>query len=70
MSIRELDIVSREFKNPRDVTLIRKDANLYQSTIQKEAASFLKEIEKTAEKEKSSNVILIALIHKPPVIKK
>jgi hypothetical protein len=68
--IRELDIVSREFKNPRDVTLIRKDVNLYQSTIQKEAASFLKEIEKTAEKEKSSNVIMIALIHKPPVIKK
>ena len=64
MSLRQLDTISREFKNPKDVTVIRKDVNLYQSTIQKETASFLKEIERTAEKKKSSKVTLIVVI--PP----
>ena len=63
MSIRELDIVSREFKNPKDVTVIRKDVNLYQSSIQRETASFLREAEKIATKEKKNKVICLAVIY-------
>jgi hypothetical protein len=62
MSLRELEVIAREYRNVRDVTLIRKDVNLYQSDIKKESAPFLTEIDKISKKEKKSRVAMIALI--------
>jgi len=59
--IRELDIISREFKNPRDVTVIRKDISLFQTDFKKEVKPFLDETEKTATKEKHSKVIFVSI---------
>lgn len=63
MSIRELDLVSRQFKSSQDATVIRKDINLYQSDIKKESADFLAEIEKISKKERKSKVIGVAILY-------
>ena len=63
MSLRELDIVSREFKNPKDVTVIRRDVNLYQNDFKKAVKPFLDEVEKMATKEKKNKVIYFAVIY-------
>ena len=62
MSLREIDLVSRQFQSSRDATVIRKDLNLFERDIKKESASFLAEIDRMAKKEKRSSVILLAVI--------
>jgi predicted DNA-binding ribbon-helix-helix protein len=63
MSLRELDIISRQFKSDRDATLIRKDVTMYQKDLTKEAMPFISEVDKIAKKEKCNNVTLIAVIY-------
>jgi hypothetical protein len=66
--IRELELISRQFKTPRDVSLVRKDINLYEKELKREAAPFLQEVEKIAKREKLGSVILIALLYDPTQI--
>jgi hypothetical protein len=68
MSLRELDIISRQFKSSQDATVIRKDVNLFGKELKKEIVPFVNEIEKTAKKEKLSQVILLAILYDPTKI--
>jgi hypothetical protein len=63
MSLRELDIVSRQFKSSQDATVIRKDVNLFGKELKKEIVPFVNEIEKIAKKEKKGNVIVLAVVY-------
>lgn len=64
MSLRELDLISRQFKSSQDAIVIRKDVNLYQSDTKKESASFLAEVDRVSKKEKLSKVTLLAVLEK------
>ena len=58
---RELDILAKEYaKEP--VTVLRKDVNLYQRNLTNELSGFIKEVERTAKKEKNGSVTVVAVI--------
>lgn len=61
--IRELDLISRQFKTDRDAIVVRKDVTMFQKDLTKEAMSFISEVDKIAKKEKCNDVILIAVIY-------
>ena len=61
--IKELDTISREFKTPKDVKVVRRDVNLFETDFQKEMKPFLDEVQKTATKEKKGKVITFAIIY-------
>lgn len=60
---RELDLLAHEYKK-KPATVIRKDVNLYGTTIQNATSSFLRTIEQECKKEKQSIVQIIAVISK------
>ena len=61
---RELQLLSKEFDR-QSVTVLRINLNLYQTNISQAAAPFLREIAAQAKKEKSTSVILVAIIKEP-----
>ena len=61
---RELQLLAKEFDR-QPVTVLRTNLNLYQTTINQAAASFLREIAAQAKKEKVSVVTLVAVIREP-----
>jgi hypothetical protein len=58
---RELDIIAKEYQSKK-ATVLRKDLNLYQTSISTATSNFLREVEFQSKKQKQSNVILIAII--------
>jgi hypothetical protein len=64
MSLGPLDKISRSFKSTQDGLVISREVNLFQSTIQKEAATFLSDLDKAAKRAKQNRVILIGIIPK------
>ena len=59
---RELDLLAKEYaKEP--VTVMRKDINLYQRNLTAELSGFIKEVERTAKKEKRGSVSVIVVIN-------
>ena len=61
--IRELDLISRQFKSDRDATVVRKDVTMFQKDLTREAMPFISDVEKIAKKDKCNDVILIAVIY-------
>lgn len=58
---RELDLLAKKYaKEP--VTVLRKDISLYQRNLTTELSGFIKEVERTAKKEKKGGVTVIAMI--------
>jgi hypothetical protein len=61
---RELDIIAKEYQSKK-ATVLRRDLNLYQTSISTATSNFLREVEFQSKKQKQSNVILIAIINEP-----
>ena len=59
--IRELQILDRELSKANNVTFIRKDFTMYERNFLNDSTSFLKEVEKSAKKEKTNHVTLISI---------
>lgn len=60
---KDLDSLANEYKK-QPVVVIRKEANLYGTTIQSATASFLKTVEQECKKNKRSALQIIAIIPK------
>jgi hypothetical protein len=58
---RELDLLSREYQSKK-ATVLRKELNLYQTSINTAASGFLRDIENQAKKQKQAKVLIIAII--------
>ena len=58
---RELDILAKTFSKT-SATVLRSEYSLYQKDLVREAAKFLREVEKVAKKEKSGQVVIVAVI--------
>ena len=58
---RELDILSKEFAR-KSVIVLRSDYSLYQNDLVRDATKFLRDVERTAKREKSGRVILVAVV--------
>jgi hypothetical protein len=61
--MRELDLLARQFSK-ESARVLRSDFSLYQRDLTRDAMKFLREVEKTAKKEKSGQVILVAIVMK------
>ena len=61
---RELQVLAKEFDR-QPVTVLRTNLNLYQTNISQIAAPFLREVAAQAKKEKSTSVILVAIVKEP-----
>ena len=61
--IRELQVLDRELSKERDVTVLRRDFTMFGHDFLRESASFLKEVERTATKEKKNRVTVVAVVH-------
>lgn len=59
--MRELDLLARQFSK-ESASLLRKDCSLYGKNIQQEMSSFAREVERTAKKDKSGRVVLVAIL--------
>jgi hypothetical protein len=57
---RELDILAKQFSKT-STTVLRSEYSLYQKDLVREATKFLREVEKVAKKEKSGQVVLVAV---------
>ena len=62
ISMRELDLLARQFSK-QSASLLRKDFSLYGKNFQSEVSSFAKEVERTAKKDKTGQVVLIAILY-------
>jgi hypothetical protein len=60
--IRELQVLDRELSKERDVTVLRRDFTMFGHDLLRESASFLKEVERTATKEKKNRVTMVAVV--------
>jgi hypothetical protein len=58
---RELDLLAKQF-NKIPVTVLRSEYSLYQRDLVREATKFLREVENVAKKEKSGQVVIVAVI--------
>ena len=59
---RELDLLAKEYAK-ETVTVMRKDVNLYQRNLTTELSGFIREVERTAKKEKRGSVSVIVVIN-------
>jgi len=59
--MRELDLLARQFSK-ESATVLRSDFSLYQKDLVREASKFLREVEKVAKKEKSGQVVIVAVV--------
>ncbi len=60
--IRELQVLDRELSKEKDVTVLRRDFTMFGHDFLREGASLLKEVEKTATKEKKNRVTVIVVV--------
>ena len=58
---RELDLLAKQF-NKIPVTVLRSEYSLYQRDLVREATKFLREVEIVAKKEKSGQVVIVAVV--------
>ena len=58
---RELDLLAKQFSKT-SATVLRSEYSLYQKDLVREATKFLREVEKVAQKEKSGQVVLVAVV--------
>ena len=58
---RELDILAKQFSKT-SATILRSEYSLYQKDLVREATKFLREVEKVAKKEKSGQLVLVAVV--------
>jgi hypothetical protein len=59
--MRELDLLAKQFSKT-SATVLRSDFSLYQRDLTRDATKFLREVERTAKKEKSGQVVLVAVV--------
>lgn len=60
--IRELQVLDRELSKEKNVTVLRRDFTMFGHDFLRESASFLKEVERTATKEKKNRVTMVAVV--------
>lgn len=60
--MRELDLLARQFSK-ESASLLRKDFSLYGKNIQQEVSSFGREVERTAKKDKTGQVVMVAILY-------
>ena len=58
---RELDILAKEYAKEQ-VTVMRKDISLYGKNLTTELSGYIREVERTAKKDKTGKVVLIAIL--------
>ena len=58
---RELDVIAKEYAKEQ-VTVIRKDVSLYGKNLTTELSSYIREVERTAKKDKTGNVTVVAIL--------
>ena len=58
---RELDLIAKEYAKEQ-VTVMRKDVNLYGKNLSTELSGYLREVERTAKKDKTGNVTVVAIL--------
>jgi hypothetical protein len=58
---RELDLIAKEYAKEQ-VTVLRKDVNLYEKNLTTELSGYLREVERTAKKDKTGNVTVVAIL--------
>jgi hypothetical protein len=58
---RELDLIAKEYAKEQ-VTVMRKDVNLYEKNLTTELSGYLREVERTAKKGKTGNVTVVAIL--------
>lgn len=58
---RELDLLAKEYQSKK-ATVLRKELNLYQTSISTASSSFLRDIEYQSKKEKQATLTLLAVI--------
>ena len=59
--MRELDLLARQFSK-ESASLLRKDFSLYGKNFIAEVNNFAREVEKTAKKDKTGKVVLVAIL--------
>ena len=60
--MRELDLLAKQFSK-ESASLSRKDFSLYGMNFWSEVKNFAREVEKTAKKDKTGKVVLIAILY-------
>lgn len=60
--IRELQVLDRELSKEKNVTVLRRDFQMFGHNFQKDGSAFLKDVEKIATKEKKNSVTLVAVV--------
>ena len=60
--MRELDQLAKQFSKV-SASLLRKDCSLYGKNFQSEVNSFAREVERTAKKDKTGKVVLVAILY-------
>ena len=58
---KELDLIAKEYAKEQ-VTVMRKDVNLYGKNLSTELSGYLREVERTAKKDKTGNVTVVAIL--------
>ena len=58
---RELDLIAKEYAK-EEVTVLRKDVNLYGKNLITELSGYIREVERTAKKDKTGNVTVVAIL--------
>jgi len=58
---RELELIAKEYAKEQ-VTVMRKDVSLYGKNLTTELAGYLREVERTAKKDKTGKVVLVAIL--------
>ena len=58
---KELDLIAKEYAKEQ-VTVMRKDVNLYGKNLTTELSGYLREVERTAKKDKTGNVTVVAIL--------
>jgi hypothetical protein len=58
---RELDLIAKEYAKEQ-VTVLRKDVNLYEKNLTTELSGYLRDVERTAKKDKTGNVTVVAIL--------
>ena len=58
---RELDLISKEYAKEQ-VTVMRIDVNLYGKNLITELSSYIREVERTAKKDRTGKVTVVAIL--------
>ena len=60
--IRELQELDRELSRDKNVTVLRRDFQMFGHDFQKESAAFLRDVSKIATREKNNSVTIVVLM--------